>query len=1265
MAVVKPIIAGKKIQLPIPNYAYTNREDLTQIVIPENVKMIGRGAFANCKNLKKVILPENLEYIGPSAFSNCENLVKITLPKNIKKLNYRTFGDCKRLKKIVIPEGVEELDWGIFAGCENLVEIVLPESLKKIEKQIFLNCKRLRTITLPSSITKLPDEFFRGCTKLDIVLNSNITELGNSVFEDCHHLSTFPKHVESFGENCFKNCRNIVSVNLNEHVKFLSDGLFDGCTNLLNINSSKQLNIGKRCFRNCKSLTDIPSFVKSFNEQSFENCTGLKRINVVGKEIPTACFRGCKNLIEVLNQDKIYSIGAFAFSGCENLEKFKIYHVHEVPAEAFSNCKKLKKIRLLAKIKTIGTRAFHNCQNLADINLPDSIERIKKEAFRNCSSIKTIYIPTNLKSYGDAAFYNMDSLECIEVSPRNKTYSTPDNKILIDNNQQKLVLYACNSKDKSYSLKNYNLQYDKSGNCLIVPINSIGEFAFAGAKNLEELTICACTQDIEETAFYGCENLKKLNVVAIPLFTCIGFRILDHGIYYDSRFSDSNVFLPFEEVSFSGELVSIFVDALQNFTNVKKLTLPEGNSFTISSHAFSDCSLLNEVIIPNGALSISKNAFNSATKLKFENGLQFKNFVELIHNTDYVGDYKLYVLENETYYIEQIGKDGKIVKITKDQIDNICSKSEAIKDNPVLFLDFINDLIKHDLALKQFFNGILMSTMSLENREIFFANLKKNDSFFLNILKNSKLLEEKDKNTETLLQGTNFSKVVAYVELLRKYNIDLPQLHSKFFMANLDIKDFEHLIKFDLDLFKKIIIEGKLLEDENKEANYYLTYEILQNNTLHDFINLVKKYNIKDKYLFSKPFIAVAKNPLMEDMIKIYDANIKRLLKASHSIENCSAASQNLNDLLILMKITGALEKDEIRRQKAATFITEKIFEEKLPNGNPNKFRIIGDDIHRIFNFSSIRKEFDQEFATFFLENYQELIEEEIIKSGFIQRVYTNFRQISKTCTSDKGSQRKLKVTMNKCRNYLSTIKFDNVTDENKEFAKLLGEWYDDNRVWINAQQIYSESLNAPRNIFTKVNVDENDKVVYDMNPDYDLKEDVNSDFSYQWLPKQDYYNLILGKYCGCCAHVNGAGQGIMRASMILDNCQNLVIRNNLGVIVSKSTIYVNKKQGYAVFNNVETSLNYKDEESREKIYNAFLRGSKAFLIAYNENNPEFPITNISIGINRNTILNFLEDENNHPEVPIQESLYFGSYSLSGSGYDGDWNTKQRLVLKT
>ena len=52
---------------------------------------------------------------------------------------------------------------------------------------------------------------------------------------------------------------------------------------------------------------------------------------------------------------------------------------------------------------------------------------------------------------------------------------------------------------------------------------------------------------------------------------------------------------------------------------------------------------------------------------------------------------------------------------------------------------------------------------------------------------------------------------------------------------------------------------------------------------------------------------------------------------------------------------------------------------------------------------------------------------------------------------------------------------------------------------------------------------------------------------------------------------------------MALNCCQNLVIRNEEGTIIAKATIYVNKEQNYAVYNNIEVSLKYKNENDLKK----------------------------------------------------------------------------------
>ena len=170
--------------------------------------------------------------------------------------------------------------------------------------------------------------------------------------------------------------------------------------------------------------------------------------------------------------------------------------------------------------------------------------------------------------------------------------------------------------------------------------------------------------------------------------------------------------------------------------------------------------------------------------------------------------------------------------------------------------------------------------------------------------------------------------------------------------------------------------------------------------------------------------------------------------------------------------------------------------------------------------------------------------------------------------------------------------------------------------------------------------------------------------FSYQWLPKQDYDNLILGKYCNCCAHILGAGAGIMRASMILNNCQNLVIRNFEGEIIAKMTIYVNKKQGYAVFNTVEVNSNYRSDKNLNEIYEAFMRGVNRFVDVYNSNN-KIPITIVSIGEYRNVIkYNLGNVETSVLETPNYSTYGYYAGGINVGTYDGDSKDKQLLVLK-
>lgn len=73
--------------------------DLTEVILPEGVEEIGRGAFKWCNQLEKVILPSTLKSIGSGAFdastqspNNYTNyLLEVFIPKSVEFINYFAF----------------------------------------------------------------------------------------------------------------------------------------------------------------------------------------------------------------------------------------------------------------------------------------------------------------------------------------------------------------------------------------------------------------------------------------------------------------------------------------------------------------------------------------------------------------------------------------------------------------------------------------------------------------------------------------------------------------------------------------------------------------------------------------------------------------------------------------------------------------------------------------------------------------------------------------------------------------------------------------------------------------------------------------------------------------------------------------------------------------------------------------------------------------------------------------------------------------------
>ena len=170
------------------------------------------------------------------------------------------------------------------------------------------------------------------------------------------------------------------------------------------------------------------------------------------------------------------------------------------------------------------------------------------------------------------------------------------------------------------------------------------------------------------------------------------------------------------------------------------------------------------------------------------------------------------------------------------------------------------------------------------------------------------------------------------------------------------------------------------------------------------------------------------------------------------------------------------------------------------------------------------------------------------------------------------------------------------------------------------------------------------------------------NEFSWEWLEKNDPKNFILGKLCSCCAHLEGAGYGIMHASIVRPYVQNLVIKDANGNIIAKSTLFVNPWKGYGICNNVEVNYKYlRNEEALGKIYQKYMQGIDEFAKQWNKEHPFRKLKQINVGMGHNDLTEEI-NAGNKKATKLLTPLDYSKYGKEDNRYAGDSFNEQYIV---
>lgn len=996
----------------------------------------------------------------------------------------------------------------------------------------------------------------------------------------------------------------------------------------------------------------IPEGVTGIDDETFKDFTNLEEIVLPDslQWIGANAFNGCTSLKNIKFPNTHFQILPNAFSDCTSLTEVTMpkYFSH-FPDGIFSGCTNLRKVNCSDQIHYIGVNAFKNCHSLEELPISPTTSSIGFCAFYGCDSIKEIQIPETTTAIDHGAFAMMKSLEKITVDQKNPVYCSDKGILLIDKTQGILVQYVPNALYTEFKIDYYDddisIETDDEPIITQGTIYTIGDFAFAGAKNLRKISIPSEISAFHANSFYECDNLTDLEIYYSTCGSSLSISLPQIEIgKYDPP-------IPFKNIKIGDGIKFIFRGNEHLFKNAISIKLPKDLEI-IHDGAFS-LSKTKRFVIPSSIKTININAFPNNSKISFPifkddiSSDFFKSLNTYTENNFTDGeDVQVYSFVDGNYCIKI--DDNKFVEISDEDINNIegSDRPEFNYDGkrfifkPEYLVSYLISLVKYN------FNNHDKVSRMIKYDEV--------KNLFEKLAYDEKYIE--------MIKSNEFNKIIRDI-------LNCEGIYDEFIMNGSLLHDFGKCGIFTIfdnysNSLVKMIKSGKIgpWVSSNKRFNF---------NKMINYCNLLERYNLTSGILINPNifmYLPSISDTLGEDkendFLSHFNANMKHILNNSDVL--ISDSSNNIIDLYKLLKITGAFEDDEIISQRAMTFLNDNMF-----NPDPNKQdKISGNMIHSMFSDLRLREKIDYDFITFFMENYDELIKCEKENPGFICKTYNLFPEIKATSTSHRGSQRQLKVTVKKCADFFLLNHFEGVTEENKKLANFLTKYFSEPFALKIALNILETSKEAPRNIFSKIDFDD-DNPICSYDEIEDLKEEYgSSDFTYEWLPKQSWDNFVLGKKCSCCAHLLGQGAGIMCASMISPNCQNLVIRNKDGEIIAKMTLYINRDEGYGVFNTAEVNSEYHDDESLKGIYKAFVRGCKAFIEAYNLNN-DVAIDAVTIGARRNAIqkvANFNVSDTheaiNYSDFGYQYKDKDKGYTLYYGTYNGDSKEQQLLVYK-
>ena len=372
---------------------------------------------------------------------------------------YDGFGNDNPTPNLPIPEGLSYQfngDCATITGYTGsasfltIPDVIQGHYVTAIEENAFLDNTSLTGVMLGCNIATIGDRAFAYCSALESIrILQRVTSIGYQAFFGCGNMQKFvvdltnPAYCTGFGDILYNKDRDRLiqapgdygGATSSGSVVTIEDYAFYG-TGFSKLEKTGWLTtIGKYAFSHCDRLESVTlgDNVTTIGEFAFSHSRKFTSIAIPAKttNIGTGAFTGCSSLKKILVAP---NNPAYSIDGRYVLFNKDQTILLQVPGGILGS------YTLPETVTTIGAYAFTGCNNLTSISIPAAVTTIEDNAFKDCVNLQTIHFSGQKAQWdGISVGVNNEILKNVNVIFESRE---ADSRHTILNTGDQVVIYS-------------------------------------------------------------------------------------------------------------------------------------------------------------------------------------------------------------------------------------------------------------------------------------------------------------------------------------------------------------------------------------------------------------------------------------------------------------------------------------------------------------------------------------------------------------------------------------------------------------------------------------------------------------------------------------------------------------------------------------------------------------------------------------------------------------------------------------------------------